>query len=302
MIGSGRGHAALSNVLLQSFITGQLASELLRRELEPVGMTPSEFGVQSVIAALGPLTPTELSTRLGMPAPTVTAWIKRLTEAGQVRKQPHPSDGRSYLVEITEAGHAKCLEAGPHFGAALTRLEALLGDELDAVWSGGVRFEEGLRAALESPSALAGRDRLRGRRRLGRVDAGGSIFRIDPATNAVTRIATGGSAPAWLAASATDVWAADVAGGTVARVDAATAKVVATVRSVRSRSTAQWRPTARCGFRTAPTGRSRSSTRNETRSRRRCAAGATPFVISSGFGDMWVPSFDGSDVWRYELG
>jgi DNA-binding MarR family transcriptional regulator len=142
------------NVLLQSFITGQLAAELLRRELEPAGMAPNEFGVQSVIAAFGPLTPTALSSRLGMPPPTVTAWIKRLTKAGQVRKLPHPSDGRSYLVEVTEAGRARWLEASPGFGAALTRLEALLGDDLEGVWSGGVRFEEALRAALESPSDL----------------------------------------------------------------------------------------------------------------------------------------------------
>ena len=140
------------NVLLQSFITGQLASELLRRELEPVGMTPNEFGVQSVIGAFGPVTPTDLAARLGMPPPTVTAWLKRLTAAGQVQRRPHPTDGRSYLVELTEAGRAKWLDAGPRFGAALGRLEELLGDDLDAVWGGGTRFEEALREALDSPS------------------------------------------------------------------------------------------------------------------------------------------------------
>ena len=32
------------NALLQSFIVGQLASELLRRELEPTGMTRTSSG------------------------------------------------------------------------------------------------------------------------------------------------------------------------------------------------------------------------------------------------------------------
>ena len=142
------------NVLLQSFITGQLASELLRRELDAAGMTPNQFGVQSVIGAFGPLTPTELAARLGMAQPTVSAWIKRLTEEGQIERRPHPTDGRSYLLEVTGAGRAALQAAFPHFGAALAKVEAALGDELDVAWEGGRRFEEALRAALANSSTL----------------------------------------------------------------------------------------------------------------------------------------------------
>jgi DNA-binding MarR family transcriptional regulator len=142
------------NVLLQSFVTGQLASELLRRELEPVGMTPNQFAVQSMIRARGPLTPTALAALLGMAAPTLSAWIKRLQAGGQIRKLPHPTDGRSYLVEATEQGAEELEAAYPGFGSALTRLEQELGADLDAVWQGGVTFEAALRAALESPSDL----------------------------------------------------------------------------------------------------------------------------------------------------
>ena len=136
------------NVLLQSFITGQLASELLRRELDAAGMTPNQFGVQSVIGAFGPLTPTELAGRLGMAPPTVSAWIKRLTDAGEIERRPHPTDGRSYLLVVTAAGRTALEAAYPHFGAALAKVEAALGDELDLAWDGGRRFEEALRAAL----------------------------------------------------------------------------------------------------------------------------------------------------------
>ncbi len=146
------------NVLLQSFITGQLASELLRRELEPIGMTPNQFGVQSVIRAFGPLTPTALAARLGMAAPTVSAWVKRLSASGQVRKVPHPTDGRSYLLEVTESGIEALEAAYPGFGSALRRLETALGAELEPVWEAGTRFEvalrEVLRDALELPSDL----------------------------------------------------------------------------------------------------------------------------------------------------
>ena len=142
------------NVLLQSFITGQLASELLRRELDAAGMTPNQFGVQSVIGAFGPLTPTELAGRLGMAPPTVSAWIKRLTGDGQIERRPHPTDGRSYLLVVTAAGRTALEAAYPHFGAALAKVEAALGDELDLAWDGGRRFEEALRAALADSSTL----------------------------------------------------------------------------------------------------------------------------------------------------
>lgn len=142
------------NVLLQSFITGQLAAELLRRELGPTAMSPNQFGVQSVIGVFGPLTPTELAGRLGMAAPTVSAWIKRLTAEGQVTRRPHPTDGRSYLVEVTDEGRAALRAISPRFGDALARVEAALGDDLDVAWEGGRRFEEALRTALETRSDL----------------------------------------------------------------------------------------------------------------------------------------------------
>ena len=142
------------NVLLQTFVVGQLASELIRRELEPLGMTANEYGVQSVIGAFGPLTPTDLATRLGMAPPTVSAWIRRLAERDLIHKLPHPSDRRSYLVELTEEGRRRVSEAVPRFGVALVAVEAELGDRLDAVWEGGQAFQEALRAALAARSDL----------------------------------------------------------------------------------------------------------------------------------------------------
>ncbi len=142
------------NILLQSFITGQLAAELLRRELDAAGMTPNQFGVQSVIGAFGPVTPTDLAARLGMAAPTVSAWIKRLSEDGQVERKPHPTDGRSYLLEVTPAGRAALEAVFPRFGSALRRVEEALGADRDVAWEGGRRFEEALRTVLVNGSDL----------------------------------------------------------------------------------------------------------------------------------------------------
>jgi DNA-binding MarR family transcriptional regulator len=140
------------NVLLRMFTTGQLANQLLARELEPVGFSPNQFAVTSVVGALGPITPTDLASQLGMAPTTLSAWIARLTRAGHIRRRPNPQDGRSALLEITTDGRAALDRAGPRFVAALDQLEAALGDDLDGVWAAGDAVETALRALLLSSS------------------------------------------------------------------------------------------------------------------------------------------------------
>ncbi len=142
---------AQPNLLLQAFVNGQLVRELMAREFKGV-MPQDQFAVQSVINVFGPIRPTELARRLGMPAATLSAWIARLAEAGQLRKAPNPEDGRSYLVELTDAGRDAVLAAIPAFAASLARVEATLGDDLARVEDAASRFGEALRLALDSSS------------------------------------------------------------------------------------------------------------------------------------------------------
>jgi DNA-binding MarR family transcriptional regulator len=140
------------NVLLRQFINGSLANELLSRELGPAGVSPNQFGVESVIGALGPVTPTELAARLGMAPTTLSAWIRRLTESGHVQRRPNPDDGRSSLLELTESGRAAMQAAGPRFHAALVALEEALGDDAATVAEAGATLEAALRRLLATPA------------------------------------------------------------------------------------------------------------------------------------------------------
>ena len=136
------------NVLLRLFTTGQLANQLIARELDPVGISPNQFGVTSVIGVFGPITPTDLAGRLGMAPTTLSAWIRRLDDAGHVRRSPNPDDGRSYLLELTEEGRKAMAVAGPRFQAALAALETELGDDAETVGAAGAALEAALRRAL----------------------------------------------------------------------------------------------------------------------------------------------------------
>ena len=142
---------ARPHLLLQSFVNGQLVRELMAREFKGV-MPQDQFAVQSVINVLGPIRPTELAARLGMPPATLSAWIARLDEAGQLRKTPNPDDGRSYLIELTDVGRKAVLAAVPAFAASLARVEEELGDDLERVEEAALRCAEALRVALDSSS------------------------------------------------------------------------------------------------------------------------------------------------------
>ncbi len=133
------------NLLLQSFVNGHLVTQLMAEVTGRHGLTPDEFGVQSVIMAFAPITPTALAGLIGSPPTTLSAHIRRLSDRGQVQRRPNPEDGRSYLLEVTPAGRATVQAIVPGFAELLGRIEAQLdsGDEIRAAMH---RFEDALRA------------------------------------------------------------------------------------------------------------------------------------------------------------
>jgi DNA-binding MarR family transcriptional regulator len=89
------------------------------------GTPQVELAALEHLAMRGGVTPGELGHRLGLTSGGVTALTGRLIEAGYVRREQHPSDGRMRLLGATEAG-AQFLRA---------HLEPML-DVTDAVLSG----------------------------------------------------------------------------------------------------------------------------------------------------------------------
>lgn len=113
-------------------------------------MQPDRFGVQSVIAVRGPLTPSELAAYLGMSPSTVSSWLNRLDEAGAIERRPNPDDGRSTLIEVTARGREEVARSMVPFRRALARIDGALGSERETVEDAYQRFEQALRDALGS--------------------------------------------------------------------------------------------------------------------------------------------------------
>jgi DNA-binding MarR family transcriptional regulator len=70
--------------------------------------TPSatEMAVLGRIGRSGPMTPGQLAKAEHVQPPSMTKVIENLESRGMLRREPHPTDRRQYLVSRTEAAEA----------------------------------------------------------------------------------------------------------------------------------------------------------------------------------------------------
>lgn len=91
------------------------------------GLKTTQFSLLTAVERMGPLQPGALARILGLQASTLTRNLKPLLAAGLLHLGPG-ADGRSRLVEITEAGRAKRAEARSMWKSAQLELNRTLGE------------------------------------------------------------------------------------------------------------------------------------------------------------------------------
>lgn len=134
-----------------------LAGQLLRR----IGLHPGQELVMMHLWELGARRQTDLVRLMDSDAATMTRTVRRLEQAGFVRRRPSPTDRRASLIEPTAAGHALRREVEQSW----SRLEDLAAadlsaDERTAALHTLERLERALgRAAADPPSTNEERER-----------------------------------------------------------------------------------------------------------------------------------------------
>jgi DNA-binding MarR family transcriptional regulator len=79
---------------------------LYRSLAEPGGLSLTAAATLASIERFGPQRLTALAAREGVTQPAMTQLISRLEDAGQVRRESDPDDGRVVLVTITDEGRS----------------------------------------------------------------------------------------------------------------------------------------------------------------------------------------------------
>lgn len=113
------GDPSATEVTLNLTLAGTAAINRVEELLAQYGLVLKSFNVLAVVAGAGePLTPTEIAGRTFVGKTTVTSVLDALERRGLVRRYAHPTNRRSVLVEVTNAGGRAC-------DAILPRLHAL---------------------------------------------------------------------------------------------------------------------------------------------------------------------------------
>jgi DNA-binding MarR family transcriptional regulator len=90
------------------------------------GLKNTQYALLSHVVLLGPIRPSDLAQRMGLDASTLTRNLQPLVAQGWLRQGPG-EDARSRLVEATQAGRTKRVEAQRAWKQAQLALNERLG-------------------------------------------------------------------------------------------------------------------------------------------------------------------------------
>jgi DNA-binding MarR family transcriptional regulator len=112
--------------LLLVYALSQQTQRLLDDHIDLSRMAGGAFAVYSVVGAEEPVTPSRLAGILGMPPTSLSYVIRRMHEAGHLKRVRNPDDGRSVLLRLTTRGRRVLDEALVGFRTAITAFRAEL--------------------------------------------------------------------------------------------------------------------------------------------------------------------------------
>lgn len=88
----------------------QLSQRFERRLGATLAVNTTDLAAMEHLMENGPMTPSELATRLEMSTAATTHVIDRLVAVGHVQRQPHPVDRRKIVVIPAQASVARAFE------------------------------------------------------------------------------------------------------------------------------------------------------------------------------------------------
>jgi DNA-binding MarR family transcriptional regulator len=115
-----------NRLFLEVPVASRYVVRILEHRLAPTGIPPYQLGLLTHVRHAQPVTPTEISAASGVPLTTLRDNIQRLVDGGLVRRIPHPTDGRSYRLELTARGERVIRAADPVLAECYALVERLL--------------------------------------------------------------------------------------------------------------------------------------------------------------------------------
>ena len=110
-----------SSLLYDVFLLSRAVDELLAADLAGAPLTAYEYAVYSHIYESRATTPTTMARALGVPATTVSDWLRAMTSRGHVTRSPSEIDRRSFELRLTTDGRRAHRATNRRFERAYAR-------------------------------------------------------------------------------------------------------------------------------------------------------------------------------------
>ncbi|HUP82895.1 MAG TPA: hypothetical protein VM284_01760 [Candidatus Limnocylindria bacterium] len=107
-----------SSLLFDLFAANQRVKTLVTRAMADSPLKPDEYAVYSGVFEFGPIAPTQLAAVVGMPATTLSHYIRHMRDAGHIVEQRDAADGRSRTLTLSASGLAAHRRANRAFEVA----------------------------------------------------------------------------------------------------------------------------------------------------------------------------------------
>jgi DNA-binding MarR family transcriptional regulator len=124
---------------------GRRLRQLLDTEFLDLGITAGEYALYSLLRA-GPMTPSEVSRRSGMPATTVSKALQRIEDRGHLSRARNPDDGRSTQVTLNQRGSRLHTKGWNSLERVIGWIDRELADDAEHVYFALIRLDNALRA------------------------------------------------------------------------------------------------------------------------------------------------------------
>ena len=131
-------HADIRLWLRLLYCASHIETALQSRLTAEFGLSLARFDLLAQLErASNGLTMTELSRQMMVSNGATTSLVDRLAEDGLLQRAPHPSDRRTTIIRLTEAGRTRFLEiAREHEGWVIGLLEGLSAEAKAELLSG----------------------------------------------------------------------------------------------------------------------------------------------------------------------
>ena len=115
--------------------TQQILIARIEDVLKPLGLTFARYEMLALLsfARTGALPMSKASALLQVHPTSVTNAVDRLEGAGYVTRMPHPTDGRTTLIELTDSGRALAERATEALNSEVFGRSGFTGEDVEAL-------------------------------------------------------------------------------------------------------------------------------------------------------------------------